>query len=177
MSVSTPTPPTVRPPAPFKGWTAARSQRWVMVAALVVAGSYTIRHVTSPISSSSSKGSTLSKAVGDTLSIPSFLIAYGVGFFGLSILAMGLPELGAAFAALIIVGTVMSNGIIIASDIGTLQSTAQNPPPLPKSPSTPSPSTSSPQPSTTTKTPSTQPPHYTITHPNSPGSIGHRNSG
>lgn len=47
-----------------------------------------------------------------------FLVGYGFLFFTLSIVAMGAPELAKNFGILVAVGTTLTNGAMIFTDIG-----------------------------------------------------------
>jgi len=109
-------------------FTTARAQRWIIAAALITAMTYAFRRmVEGPLAETSGQqnhGSTLSRFVGSgspPVPLAHWALAYGAGFLGLSLLALGAPELAGALAVLEIAGTVLTNGSAIATDLNLLQ--------------------------------------------------------
>lgn len=94
----------------------ATADRWVTIAAAIVAGVYFYRRVTEPAA-----GPTTAKklvGIGQPVPLGSFVTAWGFMFLVLSIVAEASPGLGGSFSALIATSDLLTNMPAITADIG-----------------------------------------------------------
>lgn len=122
----------------------ATADRWVTIAAAIVAGVYFYRRVTEPAA-----GPTTAKklvGIGQPVPLGSFVTAWGFMFLVLSIVAEASPGLGGSFSALIATSDLLTNMPAITADVGKRTGAAK-----PAATATATTSSSSP-PATTTST-------------------------
>lgn len=116
-------PPTVGRPA--AGFGTQRAQKWVLAAAILSAVMYGFRRIVEPsVSEAPARGGKVAKITGAGSPPPSlshWAISYGAGFFLLSVLSFGAPEVAASIAMLMVAGTGLTNGTAILTDINSLE--------------------------------------------------------
>ena len=106
------------------GMSTGKAQGWIIVSAIVTGGMYFLRRMveTADIGTSTSK-SKIEAVLGSGAppALETWLLAYGITYFGLAIMAMAAPELAAAFAILVLAVNGINNGVTVAADIGGLE--------------------------------------------------------
>lgn len=116
--------PTVRP---AQGFGTAKAQRWILASALIVGMTYMLRRFVEPtVTDAPARGGKAQRLAGHGSPPPSLAhwsTAYAAGFMFLALLALPAPELAASIAVLATTGTLLSNGLAIAADLGNLQGT------------------------------------------------------
>ena len=115
------------PQAPTANLNAAHAQKWILASAIVVAGMYLVRRLVEGagvigVGSNTNNSRTLALlGSGPPPPLETWLVAYGVSYTGLAIIALGAPELAAAFAILVMVVNVINNGATVSRDLTALQ--------------------------------------------------------
>ncbi len=90
----------------------AQAHSMIRIAALVVGGTYAYRRFTEG-TAEELKASTKIAPIGQ------FVIAWGVVFFGLSLIAGPLPTLAGNMAILVMLASLLANGVQISKDLKT----------------------------------------------------------
>lgn len=107
-----------------EGMGIAKAQTWIVVSAITTAGMYLLRRLVegTGIGATGSKGA-VSAILGSGSPPPTetWIVAYGFTYTTLAVVALGAPELAAAFAILILTVNAINNGITVTSDIGKLE--------------------------------------------------------
>lgn len=106
----------------------ADSDRWVVIAALVVVGIYAYRRLTETVST---QGISVKGALGlaNPLPVSAFVTAWGFTFFVIALMAAFNPALGGAFALLVMTTDLLTNAPALFSKTSRLsgQSGQQTP--------------------------------------------------
>ena len=98
------------------------AERWVVISALVVAGIYGYRRVVEPAEKGNLKNIL---GQGNPVPIGQFVTAWGFCYLVIAIMAEASPGLGGAFAILIGVSDLLTNGPALFGDINKQQGAQQ----------------------------------------------------
>lgn len=121
-----------RAPRLGHGFSTERAGRWIIVSGLITAAMYLLRMEMQGVSTATGDKKLSPRAIlgsGPPPPLEMWIISYTVAYGGLAVIALGAPELAAAFAILLLAVNGINNGINIVADINGLQNT---PPPGPR---------------------------------------------
>lgn len=113
------------PKAPRAGTRShVKAEGYVLVAMITTAGMYGVRYVLE--GADEITGHKIRSLIGDGPVPPleTWVIAYGIVYFGLAVIAVGAPELASALAILLLVTDLLNNGQEVSKDLGAAKETA-----------------------------------------------------